>query len=251
VSVAVTESRPEQGERRRRRADAGVTRFTGRDVAALTWLTNMRAIGEQDLSVLLARLAGRPGTALGVHATRDVVDRWRRAGVAERRRVFARSQPYIWVTFDGARLAAGVDHWNEPTWSALPHLGAVARARLWLEAMRGWEVTEWVSEREWRIANDRLIKLGGAHVPDGELLTADGARRAVEVELSDKGRTRTREIVGKVADRWPDGVLYVVTEGQAARTVRSAVGEVEAETGITGRVHVLDLPDVLPEVAAR
>lgn len=237
MSVTVTEPR-------KRRADAGITRFTSRDVRALVWLTNMRAISERDLSTLLARLSGR-AQPLGVHATRDVVDRWRRAGVVVRRRVFAHTPPYVWVTLDGARLAGGAEHWNEPTWSVLPHLSAVARARLLLER----QGDEWISEREWRIENDRAIKSGGVHVPDGELVTG-GKRYAVEVELTDKGKTRTRKIVDQIAVQWPDGLLYVVPEGQAARTVRQAVTEVERENqerGIRGgRVEVLDLPDELP-----
>jgi hypothetical protein len=246
VSVAVSESRAEHsGESRKRRADAGVTRFTSRDVAAMVWLTNMRAIGERDLAVLLARLAGR-AKPLGVHATRDVVDRWRRAGVADRRRVWVHTPPYIWLTFDGARLAAGVEHWNEPTWSVLPHLAAVSRARLLLEALPEFRGSEWVSEREWRRENDAAIKSGGVHVPDGELITPDGRRLAVEVELSDKGKTRTREIVEKIAVQWPDGLLYVVPEGQVARTVLAAVQTAQEDYqdagGVPGQVWVLPLP---------
>lgn len=87
-------------------------------------------------------------------------------------------------------------------------------------------------------------------MPDGEIRSVDGVTRiAVEVELSDKGPTRTRDIVKDVAINWRT-VVYAVPEGtQTEKTVQGAIDKVLQERRAAGdrpgQIYRLMLPDVL------
>src|SRR4051794_35913292 len=50
---------------RRPRSDAGQVRLTERDIAVFRWLSDMKAIYEDDLAALLVRMPGTPWTAAG------------------------------------------------------------------------------------------------------------------------------------------------------------------------------------------
>jgi hypothetical protein len=87
------------------------------------------------------------------------------------------------------------------------------------------------------------VRLGGVgpggrarlHYPDLVLVGADGRRFAIELELSQKGRSRLEQIIaGYGADRRVDGVLYLVDDARVARGVRAAATNV----GISHLVHV-------------
>jgi hypothetical protein len=87
------------------------------------------------------------------------------------------------------------------------------------------------------------VRLGGfgpggrarLHYPDLVLVGADGRRFAIELELSQKGRSRLEQIIaGYGADRRVDGVLYLVDDARVARGVRAAA----ANVGISHLVHV-------------
>lgn len=198
----------------------------------MAWLADMRVVSETDLGTLLARLSGRD-KPLGYHAVRDVVDRWRRAGLATRRRVFASTPAFVWLTAAGGKQADDSDSWTSPAYSRLGHLAACSRARLMLEAEQDprYRSVQWTSERRWRAERLPFMpktqpgKRSGLVVPDGEIVTADGVTAAVEVELSAKGVSRTVDKVLELTRSY-DRVIYVVPEAsQADRTVHSAIME--------------------------
>src|SRR5436305_8186392 len=91
----------ESGQRRRR-SDAGSTRLGPRDVQAIMWLEDMRAVSEPDLAVLLGRLSNPPRGPLSAGAVAAVVARWRRERLAQSRRVYVSVPPYVWLTAEGA-----------------------------------------------------------------------------------------------------------------------------------------------------
>lgn len=224
------------------RSDAGRPRLTRRDLDALSWLEEMRSVYERDLAVLLGRLAG--GGALSLAATRAVVRRWARLDVARAVKVMAHESRYVWLTSQGAALL-GVAHWKEPGWAHQRHSCLVAAVRLWLErrGLAEQPVTGWTSERRWRQAHADAVR-AGAHVPDALAHLADGRVMPIEVELADKGPSRTLEIAVRLTSSY-DQVLYVVAaETQTARTVRGALDSVTRQLARPddGRVSILELP---------
>lgn len=244
MTVTTTERVPVN--ERTRRTDAGRPRLMPRDAEAITWLEDMRAISEPDLGVLLGRLSGR--APLSLSATQNVVDRWKRAGLAQAQKVYAHQPRFVWLTSQGARLA-GADRWTEPGWGVLAHTAMVARTRLWLESHPepGWRPVAWLSERQWRRQRAKAVA-AGVHVPDAELTMPDGIVCALEVELSDKGPARTVPIVANLAAAYQH-VLYVVPkDSQTARTVRGALDEAleqmrRASMPANGRVTIINLPE--------
>ena len=87
------------------------------------------------------------------------------------------------------------------------------------------------------------VRLGGVgprgrerlHYPDLLLITPDGRRIAVELELTSKGRTRREKILaGYAADPRIDAVLYLVEK----RSLRRALEASAARIGGADRVHV-------------
>jgi hypothetical protein len=129
---------------------------------------------------------------------------------------------------------------------------------LWLAARKGvWgEPGEVISERRMRSEDGRAdtagdptrdarfgVRLGGVgaggkerrHYPDLLLVTADGHRIAVELELSTKGRARRETILaGYAADPTIDAVLYLVDRPTVARALSASA----ARVGVSDLVHI-------------
>jgi hypothetical protein len=87
------------------------------------------------------------------------------------------------------------------------------------------------------------VRLGGVgpaglerlHYPDLLLLTPDGRRIAVELELSSKGRTRRERILaGYGSDARIDAVLYLVDQPALARSIQASARRL----GISSHIHV-------------
>lgn len=238
-----------KGETRQRaeRSDRGQPRLTRRDLEALAWLEEMRAVYETDLAVLLGRLAGRD--PLSKSATWSAVGRWEKLGLARARKYLADEPRFVWLTLDGARLVANAQGWKEPGWGILRHTALVARTRLHVERSeqrKGTPIQEWISERRWRQSHTDAVR-AGAHVPDAVIVEHDGSRTGVEVELSDKGPARALRIASELAGTYPR-VLYVVQQGtQTARTAKAAADEAlqrQARRGAQlGTFQTLQLPE--------
>jgi hypothetical protein len=131
----------------------------------------------------------------------------------------------------------------------------VGVAWLWLAARHGafGPMGEVIAERRLRshdatpgrTADPFGVRLGGygprgrerLHYPDLVLVTPDGKRIAVELELSGKGRTRREKILsGYAADARVDAVLYLVEHRNhgLARSIRESA----RRAGIDSIVHV-------------
>jgi hypothetical protein len=143
----------------------------------------------------------------------------------------------------------------------------------WIAAHKGvWgDPSEVISERTMRsrdaIADaageptreSRLgVRLGGfgaagaerRHYPDLIVVTAEGHRLAVELELSAKGRARRETILaGYAADARIDAVLYLVDRPEVGRAVSASASRI----GISDLVHVqrIQWGEDLPPISGR
>jgi hypothetical protein len=200
---------------------AKTIRLTERDLAAFRWLAEMKAIHEDDLAVLLGRMGDRE--PLSMPTTRALVDRWRRHGLVEARKVLM-ERPRV-VTLRAAGAAAVSDEpggWHEvAAWTAI-HTGEVAHVRLALERhpRYGGMVAEWTSERRLRkaVQDGRRKGEGTPHIPDGMVTGTDGQRWAIEVERTPKETARLVQIIRTLTTAY-DLTLYATRDKRIAAHV--------------------------------
>jgi hypothetical protein len=163
---------------------------SGRDLEALRWVDEQYAVRVDQL----ARLLGR---------TERTVQRWTRRmaelGWVELRRLLVDEPAYVWLTPQGRREAGtGFGPW-EPRVGRLAHVAAVVDVRLYIEGRSPGSV--WASERVLR----RELA-ASEHLPDA-VVTTDGERHAIEVELTPKARRRALATIEELGRRY-DRTLY-------------------------------------------
>lgn len=219
------------------RSDAGTVRLTDRDIEVFRWLADMKAMYESDLRILLGRLTG---ATPGPEAVRAVIRRWERAGYARAQKLLVGQPRIVWLLPAGATIV-GEANWRETSAHTSLHQAEVARVRLWLEGRTDLPhaVTEWESERRFRQRQADKFKDGvkGMHVPDAVVTFADGTRAALEVERSEKQRSRLTEIVERLTTAY-SLTIYAVAAGATEderrrmdavrRQVRTAYEDVKA-----------------------
>jgi hypothetical protein len=215
---------------------------TERDLELLTFVADHRLV-----------LAAHAQAFLGVSAAAASA-RLRalsRAGYLTQNTVFHRQPACYQVMRKG--LALIDSHLPSPRIDLRCYEHDVGVAWLWLAARNGtWgQMNEVISEREMRsrdatrkgTADPLGVRLGGVgargrerlHYPDLLLVTEDGRRIALELELSRKGETRREKILsGYGADPRVDAVLYLVDKPGVARSVITSARRL----GISSRVHV-------------
>lgn len=177
------------------------------------------------------------------------------AGYLAQRRIFAGRPTNYQITRKG--LAAIECPLPTPQLDLRAHAHDVGVAWLWLAARGGTfgPLSAVVSEGAMRSLDGRRdeqsatlpgplgVRLGGTgpggrerlHYPDLLLITPDGRRLAVELELSAKGATRREKILaGYGADARIDAVLYLVDRPAVATAIRSSARRL----GISHHVHV-------------
>jgi hypothetical protein len=207
---------------------------TERDITVLRWISEQFAVRADVIRWLLG--GDRP---LSEGRTRQVIDRWRRAGLVNQRRFFLGAEPVVWPTREGLRLVLDGYRARTPALSMLAHIHAVSLVRLGLE--RRGAMTGWVPERELYRARPGP----DVHVADGEYTDRAGRRTAVEVELTVKAAERLRRIIGDLTLEY-DQVVYVTGGGRVAGAVRGAVHAL----GEADRVKLVDLATfALPQAA--
>jgi hypothetical protein len=137
---------------------------------------------------------------------------------------------------------------------------------LWLAARSGTfgPLSEVLGERRLRSEDARAerdgpphgVRLGGVgsggrerlHYPDLLLVTSQGRRIGVELELSSKGRTRREKILaGYGADARIDAVLYLVRDRRIGRSIQQSARRVGL--GALVHVQVVKLAAVRPPAA--
>lgn len=203
-------------------------RLTGRDRATLRWIADQDAVRADVIAHLLG--GADPLTRNGA---RQVIDRWRHAGLVEQERLLGRGAPTCWLTNRGLRLVGTRYRARRPSLGRLEHLHAVGLVRLGVERRGG---RSWTSERALQRARDRP----DAHLADGRFVAPSGAVTAVEVELTLKESRRLHGIVDDLTIEYP-AVLYVVRDRRVRRAVEGAVDAL----GEHRRVAVVDLEPFL------
>lgn len=222
-----------------------------RDPSALIFTAEMYAVQLDQL----AALAGNERLA------RAALARWRSLGYAETARLTSGS-PWVWVTKAGLAACGLAYTGTRPGLSRLPHIRAVAAARIALEATNAYRRGSafWRCERRIRSRHGPGRR---QHLPDGEVYWPDeapvawaGESWAIEAELTPKPVTRTTAIMREILLRTGDygcPAADAVVPGRPPRHHRalylcspaalSTVLRARAELGpLAARVEVRDLP---------
>jgi hypothetical protein len=182
------------------------------------------------------------------------IDRLSRAGLLWRVRLGDGGGGVIAITRKGARHAReqGVTGVVSVR-SAAPSLARHGRAASWVAAsleLRGWE---WLGPAELRVGSGWRAERddGTRHSPDLGMVSPDGRRTAIEVELQPKARARLRSILGGyrglVRSGLLDDVSYVTDRRDVAELVRR-----QAEAAlILEHLHIGPLDRIIDATRAR
>ncbi len=195
---------------RKRRSDFGTFQMTERDLYLLTWIGEMYAIRFDQLHTLVNRLKGR---AVSVSNIKWLTNRWREAGLVEKRKMLAGEPQWVWLTKNGIEQA-GIDvpYWT-PKAARLRHIYVVNAVRLYQE--RDLKVAaRWVSERYINPARKQASK---KHLVDAELILQD-TTIAIEVELIQKSQKRLSSILRELKREYHTVWYYVADECHTAVT---------------------------------
>ena len=180
-----------------RRSNAGIVRFSNRDIAGLMLCGEMHGA---PYDLLADYLDVQPDRLRGIAA------RWRAAGYAETG--LGPGPAWCWLTRSGLAVTGLGFAATPPSLGRLSHLRAVLAARLALENSDAGQagIPWWRSERRIRAAIGGRVAVG--HIPDAEVSWPEshaspypGERWAVEVELTPKPLARTATIMRALLDR--------------------------------------------------
>jgi hypothetical protein len=222
-----------------------------RDPGALIFTAEMYAVQLDQLTALVGN--ERPARA--------ALARWRSLGYAETARLTS-GPPWVWVTKRGLAACGLAYTGTRPGLSRLPHIRAVAAARIALEGTQGYRRGSALWRCERRIRSRHGVG-SRQHLPDGEVYWPDeapvawaGESWAVEAELTPKPVTRTTAIMREILLRTGDygcPAADAVVPGQPPRHHRalylcspaalSIVRRARAELGpLAARIEIRDLP---------
>src|ERR1700733_4386100 len=222
-----------------RRADAGMVRTGGRDIAGLL------LCGEQygaPYALLAAALGVQPARLRGI------VARWRNAGFAQTGRL-GPGPSWCWLTAQGMARAGLPYPAAPPRLARLAHVRAVLAVRLWLEGSQAWRSggAWWESERRLRGAVRRVpaphVADAEIHWPSVEGCPYAGQVWAVEVELTPKTAGRTTRIMSGLLTARYAQVVYLCSAAARPVVTRSAEG---FSPGQRARFAIRDLPASAP-----
>ena len=213
------------GIARKERSDKGSIKITERDLSVLSFIGQQYAVRADQL----ARLLKRPAEgALSESATRAVIARWEKAGLAASRKVIADEPRFVWLTRKGlGEVGLSFKSWT-PTVASLAHIFWTNQVRMHTEDRH--PAASWRSERELRKGRVmQSISTATAHEVDAEIHLPQGVV-AVEVELTAKSVDRRRSIMSEVASRYatvwyfaPRNVQALLEETAAAVEQRECV----------------------------
>ena len=201
--------------------------LTPRDVSAMRWIAEQFAVRVDQLPGVLAE--GSPEVSR--RTCRGVLERWSSADFVTRQKVFAGEPAWVWLTRHGSNACGGSFKLWVPKFGNLNHVYWVNEIRL-QTALRHPDVV-WVCERSIRKDQAR-----GLHVPDAELVSPDGGRVAVEVELTQKSAARASAIARELASRY--STIWFFTTERIERTVSRAIAPLPASEQEKFRIYSLE-----------
>ena len=223
--------------KRKRRSDYGSVILTERDLSLLQWIGEQYAIRFDHLQTLASRYSSDlPNEELSYHGVYSIANRWVRAGLVERKKIFVGHPLWIWLTKKGLETA-GLDlPYKEPAISRFAHIHAVNAVRLHVEARVG-DKAKWICERE---ANALRKEEGQKHLVDGLVQYPQGFV-AVEVELTQKRKIRLNSIIKELMANY-HSVWYFAAD-ECFNAVKSAIERVpnheEGETFVLYRLSTI------------
>ncbi len=218
------------------------TRLTDRDRELLELVAEHRLVLGSHVQALLGISAAASATRLRALA---------RAGFVTSQRPFHGQPPCYLIRPRG--LAAIASERSVPRIDLRCYTHDVGAAWLWIAARQGTfgPIRDVLGERRLRSLDatpDRSgppygVRLGGLgahgreriHYPDLLLVTPEGRRIGLELELSSKGRVRREKILaGYAADARIDAVLYLVGDRRIGRSIQQSARKL----GVGALVHV-------------
>jgi len=209
------------------RPDAGQVRITKRDVEVVTFMGEQYGVRKDQLPQLVGEVSER--------TVRALIDRWVRAGLINRRTIFAGDHAWLWPTREGLELSGDPLPYWEPRPGILEHVYWVNEIRFRVAAKH--PDSSWISERRLR------AEAGGAnrpeHMPDGLVLKA-GKQIAIEVQLAQKSRDRSAASLAYLSETY-DGAWVFARAGGPFLAIERALGELKADKA--KRVRLLPLED--------
>jgi hypothetical protein len=224
------------------RAGSRGVRLTDRDRELLELVAEHRLVLGSHVQALLGVSPGAAATRLRALA---------RAGFVTSQRPFHAEPPCYQIRPRG--LAAIASERSVPRIDLRCYAHDVGAAWLWIAAREGTfgPLRDVLGERRLRSLDaqpDRSgppygVRLGGLgahgrerlHYPDLLLITPDGRRIGLELELSSKGRVRREKILaGYGADARVDAVLYLVKDQRIGNSIQQSARRL----GVASLVHI-------------
>ena len=134
---------------RKQRWDHGSIQMTTRDLQVLTWIGEQYAARFDQVQNLLSRAGPvRPALypeRLSETRTREIITRWRAAGLVEMDRILHREPAWIWLSSSGLGETSLSYRYLRPKPSVVHHLYYINQVRLMLAKER--PEAFWTSER--------------------------------------------------------------------------------------------------------
>src|SRR6266700_1459111 len=164
--------------------DKGSIQFNDRDRRVLPWIGEQSAARLDQVQTLLGLESGRGAKEPGMiseNATRLVVNRWKRAGLVEYKKMTVEDPAWIWLKARGLQELNLPYKLYIPTLGKLDHLFAINEVRLFLEDT--YPAGVWTCERALRSGSLRTSGRKFPHLPDG-IYALNQERIAIEVELT-------------------------------------------------------------------
>lgn len=242
--VEVESGGGEERGRKKKRADAGVSQATPRDLLLLSWVSDMYAVRLDHLQVLAGRYSPvsykKTEGILSKPVCRKLVSRWVNLEIGEWRRILHGQPIWIWASKKGLEVA-GVDYpYRKPSIGRLRHMHAVNGVRLHIEEkiLKG----EYMPYKRINWTSDRVVNLerkdrGKRHIVDGELFFQNKTI-AIEVELTAKSQPRLKSILSELRKDY-DAIWYFVS-AEARGAVEKALGGVSRND----KFILYELPDL-------
>lgn len=212
---------------RKTRSDKGTFQLKPRDVFVLTWIGEMYCVRFDILRILLSQDTDEEQRkrAILYHMQRQatngdiaeleppkllaestiylILRRWKNAGLVESAQIVGGEPQYIWLTQKGIDSVGLPYRAHTPSLQLVKHTHAVTKVCLRMEEMHPQGT--WKSERSITREINRLDPKERKridHVPDGEIHFSDGSVIVIEVELSQKAKSRISSIFAGLKHRY-------------------------------------------------
>lgn len=165
---------------------------------------------------------------LSTERTRKILRPWIDEELLVYKNFFFHQKGALWLTSKGLKYANLSLRYYEPTPASLPHIYAVNDIRLLISARRP-QVT-WKSERELRAEQNAHTKGSRAlHLPDAELVNANGTVNAIEIELTVKSERRMEEVILDLASNKRYSTVWYFVPEQVYPAVLKAIRKLPQE----------------------